>query len=104
MASENNDSGKQNNFEWHQAKEPLPEIYSNFLHASWSLHDVRLLFGHLKPEYGNSDRFVVEERGAVSLAWAQAKLLATVLTRIVDKYEEANGEIKPIILPDKPEL
>jgi hypothetical protein len=90
-------------FDWEPSKVPIPEIYSNYLHSSWSLTDVRLLFGQLKPQYGDSKDFLVEERGAVTLSWSQAKHLAKVLQAIVDKYEEANGEIKRARLADRPD-
>ena len=89
-------------FEWVPSKTPIPEIYSNYIHTSWSLFDVRILFGQLKAEFGNSQHFVVEERAAASLAWAQAKALAKLLTKMVEKYEEKNGEIKPVHLADRP--
>jgi Protein of unknown function (DUF3467) len=100
---EGSGSSELKNFEWIPAKVPIPEIYSNYVHFSWSLHDVRLLFGQLKPEFGNSQNFVVEERGAVNLSWGQAKRLSNMLTGLIDKYEEANGEITQVKLADRPE-
>jgi hypothetical protein len=90
-------------FPWDQSRFPIPEIYSNYLHTSWSLEDVRLLFGQLKPRYGDVQEFLVEERGAVTMSWAQAKHLATTLTALIRKYEEANGEIKRAKLADRPD-
>jgi len=90
-------------FDWEQSRYPIPEIYSNYLQSSWSLTDVRLLFGQLKPQFGDSKNFLVEERGAVTLPWAQAKHLAATLSALVRKYEEANGEIKRARLADRPE-
>ena len=90
-------------FDWEQSRFPIPEIYSNYTHLSWSLEDVRILFGQLKPQYGDSQNFFAEERGAVSVSWPQAKLLAKTLPDLVRKYEEANGEIKRARLADRPQ-
>jgi hypothetical protein len=95
-------SSEVRSFNWVQSKVPIPEIYSNYHHFSWSLLDVRLLFGQLKPEFGNSPNFVVEERGAVSISWGQAKKLSVALASLIAKYEEANGEIKQPRLADRP--
>lgn len=90
-------------FPWEQSRFPIPEIYTNYLHTSWSLEDVRLLFGQLKPQYGDVKTFLVEERGAVTMSWPQAKHLALTLSALVRKYEEANGEIKRAKLADRPD-
>ncbi len=108
MANETSDkkqsgSSELKKFEWEQSRFPIPEIYSNYLHSSWSLEDVRLLFGQLKPQFGDSNTFLVEERGAITLSWPQAKHLARSLAAIVAKYEEANGEIKRARLADRPD-
>jgi len=105
MAEEKEESGSSalRSFDWIPSKTPIPEIYANYLHSSWSLQDVRILFGHLKPEFGDSSNFIVEEQGAVTLAWGQAKRLAEMLSRLIGKYEEANGEIVTPKLADRPD-
>jgi hypothetical protein len=84
--------------EWVQNPKGIYEGYSNNIHSSWSLFDVRLLFGYLKPHFGNSDKFVIEEQAAVSLSWAQAKNLARLLAGMVEAYESVNGEIPKLKL------
>ncbi len=91
--------------EFHWVKTPAGaiEVYSNFTHTSWTLYDIRIQFGHLLPLVDDPNgTFVAEERAGVTLAWAQAKNLARVLDSLVKAYEAANGEIKPINLPNTP--
>jgi hypothetical protein len=90
-------------FEWVKSDSPIPEIYTNFIHASWSLYDVRVLFGQLKPKFGNDPTFVVEERGAVTISWPHFKEVSKLMHQMVESYEAANGEIKPISLPAAPD-
>jgi hypothetical protein len=91
--------------EWVANPKGLYEGYSNNIHANWSLFDVRILFGYLKPALGNSDKFVIEEQAAISLAWAQAKNLSQLLAGMVEAYESVNGEIPRLKLaPTQEEL
>jgi hypothetical protein len=90
-------------FVWSKPKEPKPQIYTNYVHLSWSLFDVRFLLGQLVPsDPGLNTSFVVEEQGSVVLAWPEAKLLRDMLIGLVDSYEKTNGEIKPLQLPPVP--
>lgn len=85
---------------WAKPKEPQPQLYSNFIHVSWTLYDLTVQLGQLVPtEPGVSNAFVAEERGTVTMAWPAVKNLRDVLTGLVDSYEKANGEIKPLKLP-----
>jgi hypothetical protein len=87
-------------FIWVKPKETTPEIYTNYIHVSWTLFDVRVQLGHLIPTGEElTSGFAVEQLGAVTFAWAEAKALRDVLTNVVAKYEQANGEIKPLKLP-----
>ncbi len=86
-------------FDWVKPENPIPETYTNYAHASWTLYDVRLLLGQLKPVSGDSPKFVVEERGAVILTWPHLKEVLTMLNGMVEAYEQTNGEIGPIKLP-----
>jgi hypothetical protein len=82
-----------------------PELYTNYTHMSWTLFDVRVRLGHLvgaDPTLEVSTQFVVEELGAVTFSWPQAKFIRDQLTRLVASYEETNGEIKPLKLPPDP--
>jgi hypothetical protein len=86
-------------FEWVKPKE-VPEVYGNFFNASWTLFDVRFLIGQLVPTgVDQTSQFVVEQRAAVTIAWAEAKVLRDILNDLVAKYEHANGEIKQLYLP-----
>lgn len=87
-------------FEWVRPKEGTPEIYGNFSNFSWTLFDVRVQIGQLIPKGSHPTLgFVVEERGAVTMAWPEVKILRDVLADLVDRYEKVNGEIKPLTLP-----
>jgi uncharacterized protein DUF3467 len=89
-------------FEWLEAKENTPEIYGNFFHTSWTLVDVRIQVGQLVTQGADLSRFVAEPRGAVTMAWGQAKVLRDTLNSVLAKYEEVNGEIKIAKLADRP--
>jgi hypothetical protein len=86
-------------FRWVKTKDNIPEIYSNYLQVSWTLFDVRIVLGQLVPSNPVSREFVVDERGTVTMAWPEVKVLREVLTNLVAKYEQTNGEIKPLKLP-----
>ena len=88
-------------YDWVEPKEGAPEIYGNFLNVSWTLFDVRFSIGQLVPrkEAELAAGFVVEKRGAVTLAWPETKVLLTMLIDLVARYEKVNGEIKPLVIP-----
>jgi hypothetical protein len=87
-------------FIWVKHQETTPELYGNYVHISWTLFDVRFLLGRLIPSGADlSQGFVVEQQGAVTVAWPQVKILRDMLTDVVARYEDSNGEIKPIKLP-----
>jgi hypothetical protein len=85
--------GNKEKKEWVKNPNGLKEIYGNYIHANWSLFDTRILIGHLKPDVGDSDKYVIEEQGALTLAWAQTKNLARLLNEMVEAYESVNGVI-----------
>jgi hypothetical protein len=86
---------------WVKPKEPTPQIYSNYIHVSWTLYDLTVQLGQLVPTEpgGVSNAFVVDDRGAVTMAWPAVKNLRDTLIVLVDSYEKTNGEIKPLKLP-----
>lgn len=97
------DENKQPVFKWAVPKEPKPEIYTNFVHTSWTLYDVRFQLGLLVPaEAGASLDFIVEQQGAVTLGWPQVKNLRDLVIGLVESYEKTNGEIKPLKLTPAP--
>jgi hypothetical protein len=106
MAAEQNKEQQEDQkakiFPWVSSPNGNLEIYMNFHHISWSLVDVRIQFGQLIPVPADSRNFVSQERGAVTMAWQRAKLLAEALTALVKSYESVNGEIKPLTIPPAP--
>jgi hypothetical protein len=89
-------------FEWAPSPNDNPDIYANYTHVSWTLVDVRIQFGRLVPERTGLSKFVSEERGSVTLAWQQAKILAKSLDALIASYEAVNGEIKPLQIAPVP--
>jgi hypothetical protein len=81
-----------------EPEEGVYDVYSNFININWTPHDVRIRFGQVVPsppqKVAPNVTMVVEERVAVTLAWAEAKFLRDLLGQLVAKYEEKNGEIK----------
>lgn len=99
------DENKPVEFKWAKPAFPKPDIYTNFVHTSWTLYDVRFLLGQLIPtEPGVSLGFAVEPQGSVTISWAQAKNLRDVLIALVENYERANGEIQRLKLTEAPEI
>lgn len=89
-------------FKWIPARDgTVLEIYSNFMHASWTLFDVRVRLGELI-SLPPDDTNVIEERGNVTFSWPQAKYMAGILSQLVKSFEDVNGEIKPLKLPPDP--
>jgi hypothetical protein len=92
-------------FKWAEPKEPKPQIYTNFVHTSWTLFDVRFQLGQLIPtEPGINNNFIIEEQGAVTVTWPQAKNLRDFLIGLIENYEKTNGEIKPMKITPAPTL
>jgi hypothetical protein len=86
-------------FIWVKPKESTPEMYGNYLHVSWTLFDIRIQVGKLVPTGSELTEFVVEQQGALTVAWPEAKVLRDMLNDVVTRYEKVNGEIKPLVLP-----
>lgn len=83
--------------------ERAPEIYSNLFDLSWTTHDVRIHFGQITPV--NEDvthtqtEWGVDERGAATISWSQAKALRDTLTQAIERYEAVNGPITEPTIP-----
>jgi len=80
------------------------DVYSNFLHLNWTLHDVRIRFGHIIPDPTSQPetlKWAVKEMAVVNMPWGQAKVLRDMLIALIDKFEHLNGEIKTPELPGK---
>lgn len=94
------EQSKKPEYKWVPRKDgTFHDIYANIVNASWTLFDVRIRLGQLIPVADYGPGFVVEERGTLTLAWPEAKILRDALTGLVNAYEEANGEIKQLKLP-----
>ncbi|HME57979.1 MAG TPA: hypothetical protein VKF63_06560 [Terracidiphilus sp.] len=99
MADEHKPPQLGSQFKWIPARDgKIVEIYGNYVHPSWTLFDVRMRVGQLIPDE-TEKTFVVEERASLTFSWPQAKFLREMFARLVDAYEEVNGEIKPLKLP-----
>lgn len=87
-------------FDWVKPRDPIPQIYANYVHASWTLFDVRFLLGQLVPSGpGVTSDFRVEEQASVTVAWPEAKAIRDLLVALIDRYEKTNGEIQIPQLP-----
>ena len=79
------------------------ETYSNFVDAVWTLFDVTFRFAQIAPSPpGSSHQFEAIESAAITVAWPEAKIISKVLADLVQRYEETNGEIKPLKLTPSP--
>ena len=88
------------NFPFVPSEDGIFEIYSNLIDANWTLYDIRLRFAQIVPNpIGSETQWRADERAAVTFSWPQAKVLRDILIDLVKKFEETNGEIKPLKLP-----
>lgn len=91
-------------YKWVRRKENIPEIYCNFMHASWTGFDVRFKLGQVVPtdaDLGTDpiSQFINEEVANVTVAWPNVKNLRDMLNKLVESYESVNGEINPPTVP-----
>jgi hypothetical protein len=84
--------------------EGIFQVYSNYIDAAWTLFDVTIRFAQVVPlpPSGPEPHFEAEENARVTIAWPEAKILASMMTDLVRKFEETNGEIKPLKLTPSP--
>lgn len=84
--------------------EGIFQVYSNYIDAAWTLFDVTIRFAQIVPLPPSEAQlnFEAEENARVTIAWPEAKILANILTGLVKRFEEVNGEIKPIKLASSP--
>ncbi len=91
------------NFPFVRTEEGIFQVYSNFIDAAWTLFDVTIRFAQIAPAPPGSDHpFDAEESARITVAWPEAKILAHILSDLVRRYEETNGEIKPLKLTPSP--
>lgn len=81
--------------------EDFAEVYANNINFEASLFDLKILFGQLNQAF---DPNVIDQHTAVTIAWAEAKLLLHFLTIQLALYEDMNGKIliHPSLLPPPP--
>lgn len=87
---------------WYVSSKGRPEIYTNIFYIHWTLVDVRIRLGLIIPDATKAPDFAdweVEELGAVTMSWDQAKALQEALAEAVRRYEKSNGAIVPKKLP-----
>jgi hypothetical protein len=83
---------------WVQSPNGVVQIYTNSMHTTWTLDDVRLRLGQINTSHetltpGPGYMAVVEERADVTFSWRAAKILVGELLQIIQSYEKENGEI-----------
>jgi hypothetical protein len=91
-----------------ESEDGVFSAYANVVNLDWTLYDVRIRFGELmqvpnddNPTWKNQHAIVLE-RAAIRLPWHQAKNLRDVLDGVLRNYEEINGKLAPIKLPNAP--
>jgi len=89
-----NDAAASNIF---PAKDGVQRFYSNYVEASWTIHDLKVRFCQVipHPHPSESKVWAAEEQAAVILPWSMAKGVLLQLTKLVEAYEKANGAIRP---------
>lgn len=91
---------------WVKAANGVMDVYANMMHTTWTKDNVRIRLGQVinspeTPNPGPGFKGITEERAAVTLSWRFAKIARNELMRAVEKYENANGEIKlDVTLPE----
>jgi hypothetical protein len=83
---------------WVKSPSGIAEIYTNRIHATWSVDDVRMRLGQVvdspqTPNPGTGFQGAIEERAAITFSWRNAKLLRDQLALMIESYEAVNGEI-----------
>ena len=84
------------------------EAFANLVDGDWTLTDVTLRFMQLvhipKEEEATTQNrdLVVLERANITLPWWSAKVLANMLSSLIDSYEAVNGELKKPALAPRP--
>lgn len=100
-----NDPQTPNKMPWVKSPKGVSEIYTNQVHVTWTVDDVRIRFAQIidspeTPTPGPVFKGVCEERAAVTFSWRDAKLLRDNLSKLIEIYEKVNGEINTdLILP-----
>jgi hypothetical protein len=104
MADDKKSAPETKKFPFVKPDEGIFQVYSNYIDAAWTLFDVTIRFAQIVPlpVSGSEPNFEAEENARVTLAWPEVKILANMMTDLVKRFEEANGEIKPLKLAPSP--
>jgi hypothetical protein len=81
--------------------EDFSDVYANNINFEPTTFDLKILFGQLNQAFSPN---IVEQHTAVTIAWAEAKLLLHFLNIQIAAYEQVNGRIAlhPSVLPPAP--
>lgn len=104
MTDDNKPTPEVTNFPFVKPDEGIFQGYSNYIDAAWTLFDVTIRFAQIVPlpPSGGKLKFEAEENARITIAWPEAKILANMMTDLVKRFEETNGEIKPLKLVPSP--
>jgi hypothetical protein len=89
----------QRTIEYANPPEGLTRFYANNLAMGTSKFDVRIIFGEIRDVTPTTA--IVDNRFQVTLAWAEAKILADFLQANVKAFEALNGPLKLPKIPEK---
>jgi hypothetical protein len=84
--------------EWVKSPNGVTEIYTNSVHVTWTVDDLRIRLGQMVESMetqnpGPGFKGAIQERAAVTVSWRGAKMLRNQLEAIIDSYESVNGPI-----------
>ena len=68
--------------------------YANQVQLTWTAFDIQIHFAELAKITPEPRKYIVEERIAVTMAWAEAKQLMLFIQQAISQYEALNGELK----------
>jgi hypothetical protein len=93
------DEGTKTELPWIKSPNGVIDVYSNSIHVTWSLDDVRIRLAQVvdnpeTPNPGLEFSGVNQERAAITLSWRMAKVLRDQLTIVITAFEKKNGQIK----------
>jgi hypothetical protein len=71
----------------------VPFFYTNTVSIAMSQNDITIDFGYKTPEQAKETAEIFEKIARVSMSPSHAKHMVLVLKGLLDKYEEAIGEI-----------
>lgn len=92
-------AAQQRTVEYVSPPEGLTRYYANNIAIGTSKFDVRIVFGEIRDV--TPTNAIVDNRCQVTVAWAEAKLLADFILANVKAYEDLNGPLKLPKIPEK---